>query len=264
MTASSQAIPQSWTNVTDPNLDYDTRGRVHQIVLAYNAYWGSVQQPNGNVYTVHSDDGGRTWVTGNGGAPVQAGPDPSPASSNYLDKPWVSVQQAAGPYQDHVYAVWVEFPADSAAPVRMHTSVSRDRGETWSTPLTVPQPVPTVGAKPWPVIATGADGSVYLSYVTYRAGRAAALWTTRSTDDGRSWSGATKAADTTVNRGCCIPGTKVHDGVVEMMAADRLLPGHLHIAWEEYAGPGALADSGRPIYYERSVLHTVDRDRLGL
>ncbi len=236
VTTGTQAMPPSWTNVTDPNLEWDTRGRIHQIVLAYNAYWGSVDQPNGNVYAVHSDDGGRTWVTGNGGTPVQAGPNPSTASGNFLDKPWVAVQQnEASPYRDHVYAVWVEFPEDSAAPVLIHSSVSRDRGATWSAPSTVPQPVPTIGANPWPLVSTGANGDVYLSYVTYGSGNAAALWTTRSVDDGASWTGATKVTDTSVLRTCCLPGSKVHDGVVEVLTASRTQPGHLHMVWEEYA-----------------------------
>ena len=145
VTADSQRMPPSWTNVTDPNVEWDTRGRVHQVVLAFNAYWGSVDRPNGNIYAVHSDDGGRTWHKGNDGAPVERGPDPSTASNNFLDKPWVTVQQDyASPYRDHVYAVWVEFPELATDPVQIHTSVSRDRGASWSAPADRP--------------AAGADG----------------------------------------------------------------------------------------------------------
>ena len=92
-TTGSQAMPPSWTNVTDPNLAWDRRGRVHQLVLAYNAYWGSVEQPNGNVYSVYSDDGGRTWRRGNAGRPVEEGPDPSVDATTYLDKPWIAANQ---------------------------------------------------------------------------------------------------------------------------------------------------------------------------
>lgn len=31
-----------------------------------------------------------------------------------------------------------------------------------------------------------------------------------------------------------------------------------------FPGPGARSDHGHPIYYQRAVLHTVPRDRLGL
>jgi len=236
VTTGSQAMPPSWTNVTDPNLEWDTRGRVQQVVLAYNAYWGTVQRPNGNIYSTYSDDAGATWITGNGGRPVQAGPDPSTASSNFLDKPWVTVQQdRSSPLRDHVYAAWVEFPADSADPVLIHTAVSRNRGATWSAPLTVPQPVPTIGANPWPQIAAGAGGSLSLSYVTYGAGNRATLWSARSADDGRSWTGTREVAGTAVLRSCCLPGTTVHDGAVGSLSASRTTPGHLYLTWEEYA-----------------------------
>lgn len=233
----TQAMPPSWTNTTDPNLEWDTRGRVHQVVLAYNAYWGDVPSPNGDVYGSWSDDGGRTWTTGNGGRALQTGPDPSTKSSAYLDKPWVTVQQdRRSPYRDHVYATWVQFPAASADPVLIRTAVSRDRGETWSAPVTVPQPVPTVGANPWPQIAAGADGAVHLSWVTYGRGEAATLWSARSTDDGRSWGTASRVADTTVVKSCCLPGTDVHDGAVDVLSASRTQPGHLYLTWEERAG----------------------------
>ena len=235
VTAGTQDMPPSWTNVTDPNLEFDTRGRVHQVVLAFNAFWGTVDSPNGDVYGVWSDDGGRTWTTGNHGRPVEAGPDPSTQSSNFLDKPWVTVQQdRRSRYRDHVYAAWVEFPSDDADPVEIHTAVSRDRGRSWSRPRTVPQPVPTLGANPWPQIAAGADGAVYVSYVTYGDGDRATLWTTRSTDDGRTWSRATRVARTSVLRSCCLPGTDVHDGAVGSLSASRGRPGHLHLTWERY------------------------------
>src|SRR3954451_20670570 len=33
VTTGTQAMPPSWTNATDPNLDWDDRGRVHQLML---------------------------------------------------------------------------------------------------------------------------------------------------------------------------------------------------------------------------------------
>jgi hypothetical protein len=230
VTAGTQDMPPSWTNVTDPNLAVDTRGRIQQLALPFNASWGSVQQPNGDVVAVHSDDGGRTWVRGNGGRPVQAGPELSTASDRYLDKPWVAVDaDRSSPTRDHVHGAWVEFDGDAA---RIRTSVSRDRGGRWSAPITVPTPVALGPANPWPQVAVGRGGVAYLSFVSYGKGTRATVWVTRSTDDGRSWEPAHRVARTRVLRTCCLPGTKVHDGVVEYLAASPGRRGRLFVVWE--------------------------------
>jgi len=236
VTTGTQDMPPSWTNVTDPNLVWDTRGRVHQLALPYNAYWGSVTKPNGNIVGLYSDDGGRSWVKGNGGAPVQSGPKRSVDSRFYLDKPWITANQnPSSPWRDHVYGVWVEF-TDSAP--QIHTAVSRDRGATWTAPQDVPTPTVLGSANPWPMIAVGPDGVVYLSYVTYGATRAdgsvrATLWSARSTDDGRTWSANTKVSDTTTVGGSLVPGTTLHRSVVQYLAVSPDRPGHLYLAWNE-------------------------------
>ena len=33
-------MPPSWTDVTDPNVAFDTKGRVYQTTLPFNAFWG--------------------------------------------------------------------------------------------------------------------------------------------------------------------------------------------------------------------------------
>ncbi len=241
----TQAMPPSWTNATDPNLAWDLGGRVHQVALPFNAYWGSVEQPNGNIYGIYSDDKGRTWRTGNGGAPIQAGPDLSTQSQNYVDKPWVAVNQIAGHrWSNHVYGVWVQFNDDADRPPEIRFAVSRDRGATWSAPQSIPTAVPLGPSNPWPHIAVDAGGAVQLTYVTYGERRKEGdlevsptrIWSARSTDDGRTWSASTAVADTTVIRSCCLPGTRVHDGVVEYLDASRERPGHAYVTYERYAG----------------------------
>src|SRR5438552_13047889 len=35
----TQAMPPSWTDTNDPNIDFDTKARVYQTVLPFNAFW---------------------------------------------------------------------------------------------------------------------------------------------------------------------------------------------------------------------------------
>jgi hypothetical protein len=54
----TQAMPPSWTNNTDPNMDFDTQGRAYEVTLPFNAYWVNLH-PNGVIGVVYSDDLGR-------------------------------------------------------------------------------------------------------------------------------------------------------------------------------------------------------------
>src|SRR3954452_11728182 len=61
----TQAMPPSWTNNTDPNVDFDTRGRAYQTTLPFNAFWGDGLQPKGAIDLSYPDDLGRHWINGN-------------------------------------------------------------------------------------------------------------------------------------------------------------------------------------------------------
>ena len=56
----TQDMPPSWTNNTDPNVDFDTQGRAYQATLPFNAYWTNLH-PNGGIGVVYSDDLGPSW-----------------------------------------------------------------------------------------------------------------------------------------------------------------------------------------------------------
>lgn len=238
----TQDMPPSWTNVTDPNVVWDTKGRVHQLIMAYNAYWGSVKEPNGDIYGVYSDDGGKTWTTGNGGAAIHPGPELSVDSDFYLDKPWIAANQIQGSdWVDHIYGVWVLFTDSNP---ELYTAVTRDRGKTWDDFQKVETPNPLGGKNPWPMIGVDKDGTVYLSYVTYGATSAdkktvpATLWTARSTDDGKTWSGFDKAVNTTAVATGTLPGVKQHRSIVQYQAVAPDRSGHLYVAYNEVNANG--------------------------
>ena len=63
----TQDMPPSWTNNTDPNVDFDTQGRAYQMTLPFNAFWEGGLHPNGAIDVSYSDDLGAHWIKGNGG-----------------------------------------------------------------------------------------------------------------------------------------------------------------------------------------------------
>src|SRR5713101_5035900 len=138
----TQDMPPSWTNTTDPNVDFDTTGRVYQTMLPFNSFFDATKlHPDGEIDMSFSDDLGRTWVKGNGG---QALEPPNNASAKQLghieDKQWVAVNHIPlNVNQDHVYAAWAVFNGSSAGG-GVKVAVSRDRGLTFDKAVTISAP----------------------------------------------------------------------------------------------------------------------------
>jgi hypothetical protein len=65
VTTGTQDMPPSWTNNTDPNVDFDSQGRAYEVTLPFNAYWTNLH-PNGAIGAVYSNDLGRTWKQSKG------------------------------------------------------------------------------------------------------------------------------------------------------------------------------------------------------
>src|SRR5206468_3305760 len=140
----TQEMPPSWTDTTDPNVDFDTKGRAYQTVLAFNSFFDATKlHPDGEVDVSYSDDLGRTWVKGNGGVPLEP---PNNASAKQIghveDKQWIAVNHIPGNrFQDHVYATWAVFNGNaSGGGVKVRMAVSRDRGQTFDKAVTITPP----------------------------------------------------------------------------------------------------------------------------
>src|SRR5215468_2795611 len=137
----TQAMPPSWTDVTDPNVAFDTTGRAYQTTLPFNAFWGkSTLHPDGEIDVSFSDDMGQHWVKGNGGVPLEP---PNHASARQLghveDKQWIAVNGIPGNrFQDHVYSTWDVINGPATTKIRV--AVSRDRGLSFSKVITLTSP----------------------------------------------------------------------------------------------------------------------------
>jgi hypothetical protein len=232
----TQAMPPSWTNNTDPNVAFDTRGRAYQVTLPFNAYWSNLH-PNGAIGVVYSDDLGRSWTVGNGDAYLDVLPNSSAFSfGDVVDKQWVAVNDASlSPYRDHVYAMWSIFNGNT---VKIRFSKSTDRGATFTPAATITPPSQVGPATTYIYPSVDAAGTLYASVAGFAAagGVDAELYVARSTDDGKTftWFDTGQKAHGTPN--CCLANTTFRDGVLENFTASQTTPGHLYLTYEDWDG----------------------------
>ena len=87
----TQEMPPSWTDNTDPNVDFDTKGRAYQVTLPFNAFWEGGLHPNAEVDVSYSDDMGQHWIRGNGGKPLEPTNNQKSVTLGHVeDKQWVA------------------------------------------------------------------------------------------------------------------------------------------------------------------------------
>lgn len=234
-TVGTQEMPPSWTHNTDPNADFDTKGRVYQTTLPFNAYWQNLH-PNAAVMVSYSDDMGAHWVTANGGEPLEQSPNASSKQLGHVeDKQFIAVNHIAGhPYQDHVYAVWSVFNGSS---VDLRISVSRDRGATFSRYNSFTTPSVSGRASFYVQPSIDAKGDLYLAFVgedKQSKGSRVSIYVAKSTDDGRTFTFSKAVSGVGVIPSCCLPNTTFRDGITESFAASPTYVGHLYVAYEDW------------------------------
>jgi hypothetical protein len=236
----TQNMPPSWTNNTDPNVDFDTKGRAYQTTLPFNAFWANLH-PNSNIGIVYSDDLGRTWVKGNGGEPLENAPNWSSLSFGFVeDKQWVAVNHfPVTKYADHVYSAWTVYNGETA---KINVAVSADRGQSFRKRVTITEPSQTGPLNEFPYPAVDAGGDVYLAVASNSpSGTDKVIYVSRSTDDGATWgtwmpaSPAIPSFPITVPPDCCLNGG-FRDGILQNFAASPTYPGHLYMSWEQWNG----------------------------
>jgi len=236
----TQAMPPSWTDTTDPNVAFDTRGRAYQTTLPFNAFWdGTKLHPDGAIDVSYSDDLGRHWVKGNGGRDLEQAPNASAKQAGHVeDKQWVSVNHTPGnKFQDHVYAAWAVFNSDNTTKIRI--AVSRDRGQTFSKAVTVTAPSQTGPANTYIYPSVDAAGDLYIAFGGFPVNRnrgPVTLWVSRSADDGVTFSPFVAAATVGTLPVDDLPNTTFRDGIVENFAASPTHPGHLYLTYEDWDG----------------------------
>jgi hypothetical protein len=237
VTTGSQEMPPSWTNNTDPNVDFDTKGRAYQVTLPFNAYWTNLH-PNGAIGAVYSDDLGKTWKHSRGadkyGYIEFLNNQTSLAAGGFEDKQWVAVNHSSvTKYQDHVYAMWAIFDGQG---IKLREAVSRDRGLTFSGAVTITAPNETGPSNFGVYPSVDAAGDLYVSFASYRVktgGFDATLYVTRSIDDGATFTPWTKVAFTHGYPGDFANGD-FRDGILQNFTTSPTHPGHAYVTFEDY------------------------------
>jgi hypothetical protein len=241
----TQEMPPSWTDSTDPNVDFDTKGRVYQTMLPFNSFFDATKlHPDGEIDISYSDDMGRHWVKGNGGVALEP---PNNASAKQLghveDKQWVAVNHIFGnKFQDHVYAAWSVFNGNGGG-IKVRLAVSRDRGQTFDKAVTISPPSEVGAGATYVYPEIDAAGTLYVSVVSFPPnGGSHTIYVARSTDDGRTFSAFVPAATVTIPPGEVYPNTRFRSGIVENFAASPTYGGHLYLTYEDWDPIMAQAD----------------------
>jgi hypothetical protein len=234
----TQDMPPSWTDTTDPNVDFDTTGRVYQTMLPFNSFFDATKlHPDGEIDVSYSDDLGRHWVKGNGGVALEP---PNNASAKQLghveDKQWVAVNHIPGnKFQDHVYAPWAVFNGNGGG-IKVRMAVSRDRGQTFDKAVTISPPSQVGAGATYVYPEIDADGNVYVAVVSFppNGKKSSTIYVARSSDDGRTFTPFVPITTVNIPPGEVYSNTRFRSGIVENFAASPTYTGHLYLTYEDW------------------------------
>ena len=252
-TVGTQDMPPSWTNNTDPNVDFDTKGRVYQTTLPFNAFWAGGMHPNGEIDVSYSDDLGRNWIKGNGGVALDNTNNQNSVTFGHVeDKQWIAVNHIAGNInQDHVYAMWTTFNGANGNG-KIMVSVSRDRGATFSKAVQLSTPSETTPGNTYVYPSIGPEGTVYVAFIggfDLNKNKVGHVYVTKSMDDGKTWAPFVIAASPIENPNGSFANTNFRDGIIENFAASPSHPGHAYLVYENWDPAAGTSD----VYFTQTV-----------
>jgi hypothetical protein len=237
VTTGTQNMPPSWTDTTDPNADFDTKGRVYQTVLAFNSFFDATKlHPDGEIDMSYSDDLGRHWVKGNGGVPLEPPNNASAKHAGHVeDKQWVAVNHIVGNrFQDHVYAAWAVFNGNGGG-IKVRMAVSRDRGQSFAKAVTITPPSQVSAGATYVYPEIDAAGNVYVAVVSFPPnGTASTIYVARSSDDAQTFSAFVPITTVSMLPSGALPNTRFRDGITESFAASPTYPDHLYLTYEDW------------------------------
>jgi hypothetical protein len=245
-TVGTQAMPPSWTDNTDPNVDFDTTGRAYMTTLPFNAFWGGGMHPNGEIDVSYSDDMGRHWTKGNGGVALDSTNNQNSLTFGHVeDKQWIAVNHILGNVnQDHVYAMWTTFNGANGNG-KIMVAISRDRGASFSKAVQLTTPSATTPGNTYVYPSIGPDGTVYVAFIggyDLNKNKVGHVYVAKSVDDGRTWGPFVLAASPIENPNGSFANTNFRDGIIENFAASPTYPGHVYLTYENWDSAAGTSD----------------------
>ena len=240
-TVGTQDMPPSWTNNTDPNVDFDTHGRAYMTTLPFNAFWDGGLHPNGEIDVSYSDDLGRHWQKANDGKALDSTNNQTSVTFGHVeDKQWIAVNHIPlNVYHDHVYAMWTTFNGANGNG-KIMVSVLRDPTDPklrFSKAVQLTTPSATTPGNTFIYPSIGPDGTVYVAFIggfDLNKNKVGHVYVAKSTDDGRTWGPFTVAATPIENPHGFFPPTKFRDGIIENFAASPTYAGHVYLTYENW------------------------------
>jgi hypothetical protein len=236
----NQSMPPSWTNTTDPNVAFDSQGRVYQTMLPFNAFWTNLH-PDGEITVSFSDDMGAHWVTGNGGQALEQVPNASSFQLGHVeDKQWIAVDNFANsPFKDRVYATWDIVDGNVGSTVKLREATSTDRGLTFSKAKTIVSASTDQLRDQFSQPAVDPTGNLYVAFTNIGTKSTEAdMFVTKSTDGGSTFSTPVKAASGHIIGVGSVPlnNTTFRDGINFAFAVSPTFPGHLYLVYDDFNG----------------------------
>lgn len=148
--------------IGDPVMSYDSLGNLYFLEMFEQTPTG----PWGGV-VLKSTNKGINWLP-----PVQA----YTLTGGLCDKPWITVDQSAGPYSNYIYIGWRYFgPGGSMRFVR-----STDKGATWSSPM-------SLSGDQGAYVSVGPNGNIPGGNLYYACTSGGSIILYKSTDGGASF-----------------------------------------------------------------------------
>jgi hypothetical protein len=236
----NENMPPSWTNTTDPNVGFDTKGRVYQTMLPFNAFWTNLH-PDGEITVSSSDDFGGHWVTANGGEALEQVPNASSFQFGHVeDKQWIAVNHFPGTkFQDHVYATWDLIDGSVGSTVKLRMAVSGDHGSTFSPARTIVSSSIDQLRDQFSQPAVDPSGDLYVAYTNIGTKtNSTDFFVTKSTDDGQTFNTPVQAGsgNTIGVASGRVTNTTFRDGINFAFAVSQDFPGHLYLAYNDFNG----------------------------
>jgi hypothetical protein len=236
----NQKMPPSWTNTTDPNVAFDSQGRVYQTMLPFNAFWTNLH-PDGEITVSFSDDMGANWVTGNGGHALEQVPNSSSFQLGHVeDKQWIAVDNFANsPFKDRVYATWDIVDGNVGSTVKLREATSTDRGQTFSKAKTIVSASVDQLRDQFSQPAVDPTGTLYVAFTNIGTKSTQAdMFVTKSTDGGSTFSTPVQVATGRIIGVGSVPlnNTTFRDGINFAFAVSPTFPGHLYLVYDDFNG----------------------------